>query len=150
MGLFPGEHGFGEMIFIEERLRKAGGSFTAKEVLIAQGEVFQPFSFPAGEVRRKDGHRCIGLIGRFAFLKKGEEVFLLFLRITRLDEEEEGVEIRFLHRHMAAFEKMGKKWRGEGVCHEEYLAGIGEVEIFCDMGEAVPGVFGGNRKEGGI
>ena len=89
MGFFPGEHGFWEMIFIEERLRKAGGSFPAKEVLIAQGEVFQPFSFPAGEVRRKDGHRCIGLIGRFAFLKKGEEVFLLFLRITRLDEEEE-------------------------------------------------------------
>lgn len=97
------------MIFIEERLRKAGGFFPAKEVLIAQGEVFQPFSFPAGEVRRKDGHRCIGLIGRFTFLKKGEEVFLLFLRITRLDEEEEGVEIRFLHRYMAAFEKMGKK-----------------------------------------
>lgn len=138
------------MIFIEECLRKAGGFFPAKEVLIAQGEVFQSFSCPAGEVRRKDGHRCIGLIGRFAFLKKGEEVFLLFLRITRLDEEEEGVEIRFLHRYMAAFEKMRKKRRGEGVCHKEYLAGIGEVEVFCDMGETVPCVFGGNRKEGGV
>ena len=77
-------------------------------------------------------------------------MFLLFLRITRLNEEEEGVEIRFLHRYMAAFEKMRKKRRGERVCHKEYLAGIGEVEVFCDMGEAVPSVFGGNRKEGGI
>ena len=150
MGLFPGEHGFGEMIFIEERLRKAGGFFPAKEVLLAQGEVFQSFSFPAGEVRRKDGHWCIGLIGCFAFLKKGEEVFLLFLRITRLDEEEEGVEIRFLHRYMAALEPVREERCRERVCHEEYLTGIGEVEAFCDMGEAVPGVFGRNRKEGGI
>ena len=101
-------------------------------------------------MRRKVGHRCIGLIGCFAFLKKGEEVLLLFLRISRLDEEEEGVEIRFLQSYMAAFEKMGKKRCRERVCHKEYLAGIGEVEVFCDMGETVPGVFGGNRKEGGI
>ncbi len=130
-----------------------------KETGVPFAEVAKAFVRSIGE---ELGQRAIFCIGCFEVTEEIHQVISFFFGVAGFGEEEEGVEIRFLRRHAVGFQIRGHEGGGErwiSCFHraggEEHLAGVREVVVFGEMGEAVPWRGGqlpksGVRKDGRI